>query len=154
MRAKGTPLGTQSQWAWHSIPNPEGYELSEVLEPYDVWGRAVPYASDGNYAKGYSPVATWLRSNPHRLDLGQIRLRLTKQDGLPADIEDLTNTTQMLNLWTGLLNSQFVFDGRPVSVRTVCHPERDILAVKVASPLLEQGRLSVSLAFPYGSTDW
>jgi prepilin-type processing-associated H-X9-DG protein len=41
-----------------------------------------------------------------------------------------------------------------VSVLTVCHPVRDILAVRVESPLLEKGRLSVSLVFPYGSTGW
>ena len=152
--SKGMPLGTQSQWAWHSMPNPEGYELSEVLESYDVWGRSVPYGSDENYARGYSPAAAWLRSNPHRLDLGQIRLRLTKQDGSPANIEDLTNTTQTLNLWTGLLSSQFVFDGQSVSVRTICHPEQDTLAVRVESPLLGLARLSVSLTFPYGSTGW
>lgn len=151
---KGMPLGTQSQWGWHTMPAPEEYALSDVLEEYDVWGRNVPYASDGKYPKGYSPAATWLRSNPHRIDLGRIGLRLEKPDGSPANIKDLANSSQTLNLWTGLLSSRFESDGWPVSVRTVCHPARDILAVKVTSPLLEKGRLSVSLAFPYGSTGW
>jgi len=151
---KGMPLGTQSQWAWHSMPNPEGYELSDVLEPYQVSGRSVPYASDGNYAKGYSPAATWLRSNPHRLDLGRIGLRLMKPDGSFADIKDLTKTTQTLDLWTGLLSSQLEFAGQPVWVRTVCHPKEDTLAIRIESPLIGLGRLSVLLAFPYGSTDW
>lgn len=153
-RDKGMPLRTLSQWGWHSLPNPEGYTLSDVLESYDVAGRSVPYASDGNYPRGYSPSATWLRSNPHRLDLGRIGLRLSKPDGSLAHIEDLTKTTQTLDLWTGSLNSQFEFDGHPVSVRTVCHPARDTLAIRVESPLIELGRLSVRLAFPYGSTDW
>jgi len=151
---KGMPLGTQSQWGWHSMPDPEEYVLSDVLEEYDVWGRNVPYASDGKYPKGYSPAATWLRSNPHRIDLGRIGFRLAKPDGSAANIKDLANSSQTLNLWTGLLSSRFESDGQPVSVRTVCHPARDILAVKVTSPLLEKGRLSVSLAFPYGSTGW
>ena len=152
--SKGTPLGTQSQWGWHSMPNPEGYALSDVLESYEVWGRSVPYASDGNYAKGYSPAAVWLRSNPHRLHLGQIGLRITKADGKTASIDYLTDTVQSLNLWTGLLSSRFEIDGQTVSVRTVCHPARDILAVRVESALVGMGRLSVSLAFPYGSTGW
>jgi hypothetical protein len=152
--AKGMPLGTQSQWGWHSMPNPEGYALSDVLESYQVFGRSVHYSSDGNYPKGYSPAAAWLRSNPHRLDLGQISLRITKADGSRASIDDLTDTVQILNLWTGLLSSRFAIDGQAVSVRTVCHPTRDTLAVRVESPLLRTGRLSVSLAFPYGSTGW
>jgi len=152
--AKGMPLGTLSQWGWHSMPNPEGYALSDILESYEVRGRSVPYASDGNYPKGYSPAATWLRSNPHRLHLGQIGLRITKADGSTVSIDDLTDTSQNLDLWTGLLSSRFEIDGRPVSVRTICHPARDILAVRVESPLLAAGRLSVSLAFPYGSMGW
>jgi len=152
--ANGMPLGTQSQWGWHSMPNPKGYTLTDVLESYEVWGRSVPYASDGNYPKGYSPSAAWLRSNPHRLHLGQIGLQIIKGDGSKVSIDDLTNTIQTLNLWTGMLSSRFEIDGQPVSVRTVCHPSRDILAVRVESLLLEKGRLSVSLSFPYGSTNW
>ncbi|MFC1633657.1 hypothetical protein ACFL5Z_02350 [Planctomycetota bacterium] len=114
----------------------------------------MPYASDGNYPRGYSPSGTWLRSNPHRLDMGRIGLRLIKSDDSIADMEDLTKTNQTLDLWTGSLNSRFEFDGYPVFVRTVCHPTHDTLAVRVESPLIELGRLSVRLAFPYGSTDW
>ncbi|MBN2315059.1 MAG: hypothetical protein JXM79_14110 [Sedimentisphaerales bacterium] len=151
---KGMPLGTQSQWAWHSLPNPEGYKLSDVLEPYDVAGRAVPYASNGNYPRGYSPSGTWLRSNPHRLDMGRIGLRLTKSNGSLGQIDDVTKTIQMLDLWTGQLSSRFDFDGYPVLVRTICHPSHDILAVRIESSLITLGRLSVQLVFPYGSTDW
>ncbi len=151
---QGIPLGTQSQWGWHSLPNTKGYKLADVVEDYEVAGRKVPYASDKKYSGGYSPAASWLRANPHRLNLGQIGLRITKSDGSPADINDLANTSQTLDLWTGLLSSQFEIDGQPVKVMTVCHPERDLLAVRVESVLLQQGRLLVSLAFPYGSTDW
>ena len=151
---KGMPLGTQSQWAWHSISNPEGFELSDVLESYQVSGRGVPYASDGNYSKGYSPAATWLRSNPHRLDLGRIGLCLIKPDGSLAKIKDLAKTIQTLDLWTGLLTSRFEFDDQHVSVQTVCHPKENTLAVRIESPLIESERLSIRLEFPYGRTDW
>ncbi|MGD2094992.1 MAG: hypothetical protein PVH77_08305 [Phycisphaerales bacterium] len=151
---EGMPLGTQSQWGWHSMPNPDGYKLSDILEEYTVDSRKVPYASDERYSRGYSPEATWLRSNPHRLHLGQIGLCLQKSDGSSMDVDDLTNTSQTLDLWTGLLSSRFEVEGRPVKVLTVCHPERDLLAVCVESPLVGQKRLGVSLAFPYGSTVW
>jgi hypothetical protein len=151
---QGIPLGTQSQWGWHTLPNTEGYQLTNVLQDYVVGGRKVPYASDREYSGDYSPAAFWLRANPHRLHLGQIGLRITKSDGSPAGIKDLANTTQTLDLWTGLLSSRFEIDAQPVKVLTVCHPRRDVLAVRIESTLLRQNRLLVSLAFPYGNTDW
>ncbi len=151
---RGTPLCTQSQWGWHRSPNPEGYRMADALEDYDVAGRKVPYASGAVPSGGYSPAAEWLRANPHRLHLGRIGLSLAKSDGSHAKIEDLTETSQTLDLWTGLLSSEFKIEGRSVKVLTVCHPTRDILAVRVESALVEQGRLRVSLAFPYGNPDW
>ncbi|MDT8301012.1 MAG: hypothetical protein RQ760_05965 [Sedimentisphaerales bacterium] len=151
---KGMPLGTQSQWGWHTMPNPEGYKLSDILENYTVASRKVPYASGSGSSRGYSPAATWLRSNPHRMHLGKIGLRLQKSDGSSAGINDLTNTYQSLDLWTGLLTSRFEVEAQPVKVLTVCHPERDLLAVRIESPLLGKKRLKVSLAFPYGNDEW
>jgi len=151
---QGVPLCIQSEWGWHTSPNPKDYKMSDVLEDYIVDGRKVPYASDGNYPRGYSPAATWLRANPHRLNLGRIGFSLTKPYGTPAKIEDLTNTSQTLDLWSGLLSSWFEIEGRPVKVMTVCHPERDLLAIRIESALLPEGRLSVLLAFPYGKEDW
>ncbi|MEN6577110.1 MAG: hypothetical protein ABFD90_12260 [Phycisphaerales bacterium] len=151
---QGMSLGTLSQWGWHSLPNTEGYTLADALNSYTAAGREVPYASGGAPSGGYSPAANWLRANPHRLHLGQIGMRLAKSDGSPATIEDLAETAQTLDLWAGLLTSRFKVQRDPVNVATVCHPTRDILAVRIESPLLEQQRLAVRLAFPYGSTDW
>jgi len=150
----GMPLATQSQWGWHSFANTEWYKLSDVMEEYEVAGRKVPYASGGQTSGGYSPVASALRANPHRLHLGRIALQLTKSDGSAVAIGDLGNILQTLDLWSGLLTSQFEVEGSKVVVTTVCHPKGDILAVRIESALLEQGRLSVLLAFPYGSDEW
>src|SRR5512147_3152281 len=38
---KGMSLGTHSQWGWHSLPNPEGYKLTDALKEYTVAGRQV-----------------------------------------------------------------------------------------------------------------
>ena len=35
MYSKGVPLGTQSQWGWHSFANPQGYKSEEVLKAFD-----------------------------------------------------------------------------------------------------------------------
>ncbi len=51
-------------------------------------------------------------------------------------------------MWTGRLTSSFVFDGTPVEVETSVHPERDIIIVRLRSPLLFDGRLGVDLKFP------
>jgi hypothetical protein len=151
---QGMALGTQSQWGWHTIPDPNGFKLDDAIENYHVGGRAVPYASGQNDSRTYSPAASWLRANPHRLHLGQIGFRINKADGSLASIDELTDTVQTLDLWTGLLTSQFKVEGQGVTVQTVCHPNRDVLAVHVESPLLQQERLMVRLAFPYGRADW
>jgi hypothetical protein len=151
---QGMTLGTQSQWGWHTMSNPNGYKLADILDDYVVAGRKVPYASDKDYSRTYSPAASWLRANPHRLGLGQIGLRIANADGSLVGIDELTHTLQTLDLWTGLLRSRFETKGRAVKVQTVCHPDRDVLAVRIESPLLRQGRLLVSLAFPYGKADW
>lgn len=151
---QGIALCTQSQWGWHTMPNPKSYRLSDILEEYVVAGRKVPYASDKDYSGTYSPAASWLRANPHRLDLGQIGLRLAKSDASPVSIDDLSGTSQTLDLWAGLLSSRFEIDAQPVEVLTVCHPDRDLLGVRIESALLRQERILVSLRFPYGGADW
>lgn len=151
---QGMALGTQSQWGWHSMPNPNGYKPADILNDYAVAGRKVPYASDKDYSRVYSPAATWLRENPHRLHLGQIGFRITKANGSLVGIDDLTNTFQTLDLWTGLLTSRFEIEGQTVKVQAVCHPDRNILAIRVESSLLRNEHLLVSLAFPYGKSDW
>jgi protein-glucosylgalactosylhydroxylysine glucosidase len=40
---KGIPLGTMSDWGWHSFPNPENYKLSDVIRYYKVGNDSVPY---------------------------------------------------------------------------------------------------------------
>src|SRR5207244_8862562 len=89
--------------------------------------------------------------NPHRLHLGRVGLELTRADGSRATPDDLKNIEQTLDLWSGLLDSRFEFDGAPVRVQTCCHATLDLLAVRIDSPLIRDGRLKIMLAFPYGS---
>jgi hypothetical protein len=151
---QGMPLGTQSQWGWHQEANPNDYQLPQIMATYDVGGRTVPYASGQVPSGGYTPGAMWLRSNPHRLHLGQIGLRLIRHDGKPARLTDIEHPVQTLDLWTGILCSRFLFQGEAVEVKTVCHPRQDTLAIEVSSGLLQQARLAVRVTFPGASTDW
>jgi hypothetical protein len=136
---KGCPLCTQSQWGWHSFPNPRGFSL----ETFRMTDDHYPVES-----KGQLDAYNWLRENPHRLNLARVGLRLPK--GEPADIR------QTLDLWTGVLSSHFEIAGVPVDVETCVHPQLDLLAVTVTSQLPD---LAVGFSFPYASTgigasDW
>jgi hypothetical protein len=148
-----TPLGTLSDWGWHTIPNTNGWSIDSFRfkEFADLNGRLVPYADVPHNQQ--TPEIKWLRTNPHRLHLGQIGFVLTHADGSPARTDDLTDIEQTLDLWNGEIVSHFKFDGQPVEVETVCDPKLDGIAVRVESPLLKQGRLAIQIHFPYGTGD-
>ena len=151
------PLCTMSQWGWHRAPLPAGLDPKALrLVQFDTFGRQVGYAVS---ADGQNELYNWLRENPHRLHLGRVALRLTTSGGGEAQIADITEIDQRLDLWTGELNSRFKFEGKPVTVRTAVHPKFDLMAVSIESPLIAEGRLAARFAFPYGSpsmqaADW
>jgi protein-glucosylgalactosylhydroxylysine glucosidase len=151
------PLCTMSQWGWHSAPLPAGLDPNALpLVKFDTFGREVGYkVSPG----GQNELYNWLRESPHRLHLGRVALRLTKSGGGEAQVVDITDIEQRLDLWTGALTSRFKFEGKPVTVKTAAHPALDLMAVSIESPLIAEGRLAVGFAFPYGSpsmqaADW
>lgn len=152
------PLATQSQWGWHSAPNPDGWSMARYpYTPFDSHGRQVGYADIP--ADRRTPEVAWLRANPHRLHLGRIGFRLLHADGRPAVPSDLTQIRQTLDLWRGTLVSTFVFDDERVEVETAVHPTSDVLAVRARSALVADGRLGIELRFPYGTghataADW
>jgi hypothetical protein len=92
-----------------------------------------------------------LRANPHRLDLARIGLVLPEGGGFrqPAPAE-LGSARQVLDLWTAVVTSAVTVAGLLVRVTTACHPELDVLAVRVESEV----PVGVRIAFPYGSTSW
>jgi hypothetical protein len=155
--ANQMPLCTMSQWGWHTQPRPSHLEGKNLrLNEYETYGRKVGYLTSSENQK---ELFDWLRENPHRLHLGQIGLRLLKSDGSEAKASDITNIEQKLDLWTGTITSHFVFEGKTVVVKTAAHPALDLLAVKIESSLISEGKLSVRIAFPYGSpkmqaVDW
>jgi hypothetical protein len=157
--AKTTPLGTLSDWGWHTFPNPQHWSIDtfHFKEYPDLNGRMVPYADVPHNQQ--TPEIKWLRANPHRLDLGQIGLVLRHADGSLATTNDLTDIEQKLDLWNGEITSHFKFDGEPVDVETVCDSKLDAIAVRVISPLVKLKRLAIQIAFPYGTgatttADW
>ena len=132
----GVALGTQSEWGWHSWPDTAGYRFGSTL-------RA------GYSIQLKNPAVDWFRANPHRLQLGNIGLELSKRDGTPAVLGDLTDIHQELILWTGEIRSHFTLEGEPVDVSTLAHPDADEVAFRLTSPLIRAGRLKVRLRLPY-----
>jgi hypothetical protein len=151
---EGMPLGTMAQWAWHTFPNPENFQLRDAMRPYDAHGRAVLYADTPNEPERARQAVTWLRENPERIHLARVGLRFADGDGRPVDLADLSDVRQELDLWSGLLSSEFRVGGSLVRVMTVCHPQRDLLAIRISSALVRQRKLGVAIAFPYASTSW
>jgi hypothetical protein len=155
---RGMSLGTTSQWGWHSFPNSGGYKLNDVLISYDSHGRSVSYplgieTLDGspNAPEALKKEAYWLAANPQRIHLGWIGPVLCQEGGGRASLADVAFPRQELDLWTGSLRSRFNLAGQPVLVKTICHPERDLIAVRVRSPQIANRRIGVSLAFAYAS---
>ncbi len=152
---EGIPLGTMAQWGFHTAPNPKGFSLDKFPLTYlEAGGRKVGYLyyEDKKSSPELGPAASYLYSNPGRLNLGRVGMVLKRRDGRESRLSDLTDIRQELNLWTGFLVSQFTFDGQPVRVLTACHPRNDQLAVRITSPLVASGQLCVLLAFPYAAT--
>ena len=150
----GVPLGTESQWGWHSFPNPQHYKLSDIYKKYGYYGRKIPYAYASHDTPREKAATDWLRANPHRLDLGRIGFDITKKDGSIATRTDFTHIHQELNLWTGIIHSHFEVDGVPVDVQTISHQTQDLISVKVTSPLVSEGRLKVNFRFSYAAGKW
>ena len=145
---------TMSQWAWHTDPFPSGKTLSDFkMTGVPVHGRTVTYPVTRT---GQEEIYDWLRENPHRFNLGKLSFLL---DGKPVSTGTITEINQLLDIWSGVIYSTYRLKGELVQVITTCHPDFDVLAVKVQSPLILEKRLSIQIAFSYGSSgifgaDW
>lgn len=138
------PLGTQSQWGWHSSGGRSVWSLDDVrMQLRDGSKGGYPLRPEDREKPFH-----WLRQNPHRLLLGQIGFRFYDAAGETLTIEAVTDIEQTLDQWSGVLTSRYRIDGEPVLVRTACHPKLDQLAVIVESPLIAAGRLGVAVRFP------
>ncbi len=142
MYSKGVPLGTQSQWGWHSFGNPENYKHEETLKEYDFGhGHKELYSTQFNEKGRAQDASDWFRVNPHRLHLGIVGFELG--EGVTA--AQLTDVNQKLDLWNGVIQSRFKLNDYPFAVETYCHPSADMIAVRITSMAYE----GVNFRFPY-----
>jgi hypothetical protein len=151
----GIPLSTMSHWGWHDQLTPKGYSSAEYPETLikSPCGREVPYLMVGKTPE-LADEANFLYGQTTRINLGKVGLVLTHEDGSSASLKDLTGIHQTLDLWTGMIDSRFTFDEKPVHVQTCCHGEKDQIGIRIDSPLISSGSLKVIIAFPYASNAW
>lgn len=135
----GVPLGTMSDWGWHSFPNENGYKFEETLKEYDFGrGRTELYSVQFKEDGRNKDAANYFRINPHRLHLGALGFK-----GIKA--ESLSDIDQTLDMWNGVINSCFKSDGKKVEVKTSVDPVLDL----VGAIINDEGRHSLSLRLPY-----
>ncbi|ANI89633.1 hypothetical protein A9P82_10240 [Arachidicoccus ginsenosidimutans] len=150
--AHGVPLGTESEWGWHSFPNNKNLTINQTYKYYNVNGKKnVPYSVQSNETKD---AVEYFRVNPHRLQLGNIGFVFLMKNGDTATLDDIKNITQHLNLYSGILESQFTVDNEPVKVTTVANQKTDGISFSVESPLIKLHRLFIRIAFPYPTGDF
>ncbi|KJD34830.1 hypothetical protein PK35_03045 [Tamlana nanhaiensis] len=153
--ANGVPLGTQSEWGWHTTPNTENFSHGETLKAYNFNGdKNSLYAIQNRSDERAMAAADYFRMNPHRLQLGNVGLQIVKADGSIAQPQDLKDINQELNVYTGKITSEFTVEGEKVSVVTYANFDDDGIAVKIASKLLDEGRIQLKLRFPYPTNEF
>lgn len=147
--SKGVPLGTQSQWGWHSFSNPNDYKFEETLKEYNFRGTKEIYTVQFKEKGRQRDAANWYRMNPHRLHLGYVGMDLITDDQTLAKPDDIKNIQQELKLWEGIIESNFTVNQDSVRVKTACHPQLDMIEAEVHSSLIQKNKLGFSFKFPY-----
>lgn len=153
----GSLLGTQATWGWHSSPVAAEPPLAVSVRNYPSPRGPVPYVdlsgtTSTTSLDGGSPDETWLRNNPHRLMLGAVALAPESIGLENITADDITAIDQTLDLWQGLLSSNFTVAGADFQVQTVVDPCADVLAVSIRSTATHPP--AVRFSFPYGSEAW
>lgn len=140
--SNGVPLGTQSQWAWHSFDNEGNYKPEDTFKEFDFGrGHKEIYSCQFKKSGRQKEAANWLRANPHRLHLGIVGLELDND----VNYSQLQDINHKLDMWNGEIHSKFTISGIPYKVNTVCHPVKDMIASRVSSV----SRTGIKFHFPY-----
>jgi len=150
----GVPLGTQSEWGWDSFKDTADYHIEESLRGYQQYGRTVTYVVQIKTPARNKAASDWFRQNVHRLQLGNVGFDITLRNGKKASVSDIKNIDQHLDLWTGEIKSTFTVEGEKVEVFTVAHQSHDLVAARVKSALVKEGRLKIRVRYPYPTGAW
>ena len=145
----GCPLLTMASGFWHSAPNADGnypYDRKITLTEYARRDRTLRYPTE--CFDGEREAYDALRQNPHRFNLMRLSFLI---DGRRIRREEISGVQQELDLYTGILKSRFVFEGREICTETAVG-EGTELAVMIESKAMRD-HLSVLAEFPYGTPE-
>lgn len=139
--SKGLSLGTYSEWQWHNFPNVNNYQMEETYEDHPLPGHphGIYSVQKGNaQTERQYEASAFIRANPQRLHLGNIGF-----DGMLP--EEITDVDQTLDMYNGVLASNFKWKGEQFSVLSTGAGDKDAFAAKVSS----QTPHAIDLRFPY-----
>ncbi|KAH8590680.1 Six-hairpin glycosidase-like protein [Bisporella sp. PMI_857] len=142
------PFNTLSSWGWHnfSLPTTPGQSSVNDFTGLDWWTheRLVNY----NQPNPAQPlISNWLIQNPQRLNLGRVGLWFDPKLGITES--NMFNATQILDLYSGVITSQFTVLGSEVKIQTSVDPYSDTVAILINSDLLKMRGLGVFFDYPY-----
>jgi hypothetical protein len=151
--------GIFAHWGWHTPPLPDGKHHNfhtcwpkwEATTLSNAIATKLDVPATVKVGNDTVPLGWWMLTNPHRMNLGMLGFEFRKADGTVAKQDELAPASrkQRLDLWTGLLRSEYALGSVPVKVQTCVHPKLDAVAVRVESDLVQSGHMSVTLKFPY-----
>lgn len=95
-------------------------------------------------------ISNWLVQNPQRLNLGNIGFWFANANVTEGDLE---RKSQVLDLWSGVITSTFVYNGSQVHVEVSVAPDSDTAIINVESELLSSGSLGLFFDFPYSDVN-
>ena len=147
--AEFIPLNTMAQWAWHSFATHKYRRKDLKLKEYKRGSKLIAFAADES---GQEEVFHYLRENPHKYNLGRIGF-YGQVNGRRMSLEDIEPVKQRLDLWQGILYSDFNFAGKNVKVKTLSDSLTASIGVKVKSALLAERKLGIEIEFPYPAVD-
>jgi hypothetical protein len=134
------PFNTLSSWGWHnsSLPADPKQSSPNDFTGLDWWthGRLVSY-DQPNPAE--ADISQWLIGNPHRINLGRIGFLVGGKEIVEAD---LVGKSQVLDLYNGVIRSNFSVNGSSVAVRTLVDADSDTVAAAADSVILASGKLT------------
>lgn len=131
----GVPLGTMSDWGWHSFPNTQNFRAEEAFDQK-------MYSIEKFQDERRKAAAAFLRANPHRLHLGTIGFDIPLTDTVRIEPKG-----QELDLWEGHMVSTFSYGNNGYATFTWVHPERDIVYSGYMTD--SEKPLAVKFRFPY-----
>lgn len=144
------PFNTLSTWCWHnsSLPSTRNQTEPSDFTGLDWWthGRLVNYAQP-NPAE--ASISQWMIGNPQRVNLGRVGLWFNED----VDEDDVVDTEQTLDLYTGTIASSLTWKGELIKVKTYGDPTTSSIGVEIDANLLEDQSLGVFFDYPYMNGD-